>query len=99
MKGIYSIGEVIPKVIKSLGLEKKSKQVDAMLLWKEIVGERVSEKSMPIGISRGILKISVCSSSWMNELQMMKPEIMEKVGKKVGINIIKDVRFYLGSIK
>ncbi len=70
-----------------------------MLDWKEIVGKRISEESIPISVSRGILKVRVSSSVWMNELQMMKPGLMERIEKRFGRGKIKDIRFCLGRIQ
>ncbi len=99
MKDISSISEIIPGIIKTLGLEKKSIQMQIMLDWKEIVGKRISEESMPVTVKRGILKVKVSSSAWMNELQMMKPELMERIEKRFGRNRIRDIRFCLGRIQ
>lgn len=99
MKGVSSIGEIIPKIIKSIGLKKKAEQNQVLFEWDSIVGEQLSEKTKPIGVKRGILRVLVESSVWMNELQLMKPVLMEKIEGKIGRNKIKDIKFCLGKIE
>lgn len=96
MKSISSVGEIIPNVIKSIGLKKKYEQIQIMDDWNEIVGYRISEKARPIEVRRGVLRVGVESSAWMNELQLIKPELMGKIENRFGRNKIKDIRFCLG---
>ncbi|MFA5926712.1 MAG: DciA family protein [Patescibacteria group bacterium] len=45
-----------------------------------------------VSFSRGILKVSVTSSSAAQELQMKEEEIIEYLNKKIGRKIVKGVR-------
>jgi predicted nucleic acid-binding Zn ribbon protein len=99
MKGLLPVSEIIPKVIKPMGLQKKSEQVEIMLEWGSIVGEKISAKTKPDGVKRGVLRVLVESSSWMNELQLIKPELMTKIENRFGKNKIRDIRFCLGKIE
>lgn len=98
MKGLSSVSEIIPRVIKSMGLKKKAEQVQVMLDWNEIVSSPISEKTKPVEVKRGVLKVLVESSAWMNELQLMKAELIEKIEHRFGKNKIRDIRFCLGRI-
>ncbi len=98
MKGLFPVSEIIPRVIKSIGLKKKADEIQVMLDWDSIVGSLIAEKTKPAGVRRGVLKVLVESSAWMNELQLMKPEIIAKIERRFGRNKIKDIRFCLGKI-
>lgn len=99
MKGLNSIGDILPRVLKRAGLEKRAKQYDAILEWENIVGKDIAKNAKPERVHRSVLKIRVRSSAWMNELQLMKPEILKKFEERFGKGTIRDIRFYLGSIE
>lgn len=98
MKGLLPVSEIVPKVIKSIGLKKKADEIQVLLDWNSIVGAEISKKTKPAGVKRGVLNVLVESSAWMNELQLMKPEIMAKIENRFGRNRIRDIKFSLGRI-
>jgi len=48
-------------------------------VWQKVVGERAAAHTMPAWIKKDTLWGYVDSTSWMQELAFMKPEILEKV--------------------
>lgn len=46
----------------------------------------------PISFSDGVLTLSVKNSSEASELQFKKSEILEKINKKIGRNIVEKIR-------
>jgi len=93
-----SITEILPGVIRSLGLKKKSEQLQVLREWGSIVGEEIFKRTKPVTVKKGVLKIMVDGSAWMNELQLLKPEILSRIEAKFGKGQIKDIRFVPGKI-
>jgi predicted nucleic acid-binding Zn ribbon protein len=46
-----------------------------------------------------ILWISVSSSTWMQQLEFMKKQIVQRLNEHIGEIVIKDIRFRIGEIK
>ena len=46
----------------------------------------------PISFSKGVLKVSVASSSSASELQMESDNLIEYLNKKIGREVVKSVR-------
>lgn len=86
---------ILPRVIRKLGLERGIKQQKALELWKEVAGKPISDKTTPLEVSDGILKVRVKDSIWRQELYFLKEELKDKLNKSLGEEIIKDIRFYL----
>ena len=61
--------------------------------WKEVVGERAAAHTMPAWIKKDVLWGYVDSSSWMQELSFMKPQILEKVNGHLRSVVIRDIRW------
>jgi len=58
----------------------------------------VAEHSQPRSIRNRILFIDVTHSTWMQQLQFLKPTLLEKVNNFLGEPLIQDIRFKLGRI-
>lgn len=61
--------------------------------WEKVVGPNVAEHSEPVGLYKGVLYLWVSSSSMHQQMQFLKPQILESIQRKAGINFIKDIQF------
>jgi predicted nucleic acid-binding Zn ribbon protein len=95
MKSMRKVGNIIDKVMSNLGLSKRYNEQKAILIWDDIVGERIAGKAKPLYAREGTLVVEVENSTWMNELQFLKREITEKLNKKLGQWVINDIHFLL----
>ena len=66
--------------------------------WKEIVGESVAAQSQPRSIRNRILFIDVIHPTWMQQLQFLKPTLLDQVNAFLGEPLIQDIRFKLGKV-
>ncbi|TDI80577.1 MAG: DUF721 domain-containing protein [Caldithrix sp.] len=88
-----ALSHSITRLLRSLGIEEKVKEHQAINEWSRIVGENVSKVTKAQNVVNGILFVKVKNSSWRNELIYMRREILIKIDKTVGRGIIKEVRF------
>src|SRR4030065_1486741 len=63
-----------------------------------MLGGSVSSHSQPHSIRNRILFIEVSHPTWMQQLQFLKPTLLEKVNTFLGEPLIQDIRFKLGKI-
>lgn len=90
------IKDIVIDVIK--GLEsKKSNQDGTEGLLKRILPKKELGHVKFRYLRKGILGITVDSSSWLYQLNLQKPGLLEKLSKHS--RAIKDVRFYIGEIQ
>ena len=87
------IASALKNLIKSNGLQKGLDQQRAIELWPETVGENINNNTEPVSVKHGILFVKTKNSAWSQELQLQKPQILEKLNKKLNKKIIKDIRF------
>ncbi|NOY78977.1 MAG: DUF721 domain-containing protein [Calditrichaeota bacterium] len=93
MKRAAELGSVLNRILKDLHIEKKVYQSQALLLWSEVVGEKISKISRAERVDNGILFVRVDSPSWRTELIYLKRDIIHRLNKKIGVNVITDIRF------
>ena len=95
---IHKLDKVLRKALGKMGLTAKLEGYRIWPLWNEIVGEEIAKRAQPERLRNRILFIRVSNSVWMQELQTMKPLLLERIHKRVKKAPIDDIRFRLGEI-
>ncbi|MFH0982921.1 MAG: DUF721 domain-containing protein [Planctomycetota bacterium] len=91
-----SIGDIIPGVMKQLGLDKHLWEQAILSEWPALVGPQVAAHTRPGRIERGTLFVFVSHSTWLNELSRYgKKEMLENLQKRFGADKIKSIRLQL----
>jgi len=98
MKKPQPIRSILEKTIRSLEIDVPLKTYSILGAWSEIVGESVAAHSQPHSIRNRILFVDVAHPTWMQQLQFLKPTLLEKVNTFLGESLIQDIRFKLGKI-
>ncbi len=98
MKKPQTIRSVLENTLKGLEIDVPLKSYSILGAWNEIVGATVAAHSQPRSIRNRILFIEVTHSTWMQQLQFLKPTLLEKVNNFLGEPLIQDIRFKLGKI-
>ncbi|MDD4147779.1 MAG: DUF721 domain-containing protein [Candidatus Cloacimonetes bacterium] len=66
------------KIIYQIAGEKYNRFIHVYLGWKKIVGPLLAERSQPIKLENDVLFVGVQNSSWMQELVLLKTDIIAK---------------------
>jgi len=68
------LSDVVQQYLKSLGLDKKLKEVKLINYWETLIGKTIAKATTDIYIANGIMYISLQSSVIRKELSMIKTE-------------------------
>jgi len=98
MKKPQSIHSILEHTLKGLELDVPLKTYSIWGAWKEIVGEPIALQTQPHAIRNRILFIDVSHSTWMQQLQFLKPTLLGKINSFLGESLIEDIRFKVGKI-
>jgi len=85
-------GDAIGGLINHLGMRKDFKRHLIFEQWAEIVGEFIAWNVRPVRIEMATLYVAASSPPWANELMMMQLDIIAKINRFVGENLIKYLR-------
>lgn len=66
--------------------------------WKDVVGAAIAENTRPEAIKGKLLLVNVSSAPWMQQLQFLKPELIEKLNESFGKEVVGDIRFKIGPV-
>lgn len=98
-KNIFKIGDLIENIFKKYGIDKKIKEAQAISLWSDVVGKKLSEHSYPSGVKDGTLYIICDNSVWMHELYLLRGKIVNRLNEKLGTKVISKIRLKLDDTK
>ena len=80
----------------SAGLEPASVLARVQGCWAEAVGDLVSAEAQPVSEREGVVTVACRSSVWANELELLGPELLEKVNAALGEPAVAQLRFKAG---
>jgi predicted nucleic acid-binding Zn ribbon protein len=89
------LAQVLEKMLERKGLGKKLAQYALFEEWEKIVGASLAEKTQPLKIQGNQLVIGVEHSTWIQELQFLKPKLLQKIRQEFPETTISDLRFIL----
>lgn len=81
-KGPGSVGDIIPAVMRILGLESRMDEGRLVREWPLIVGVLLASKSCPLDLKNGVLTVEVRDNSWMQEIRFHQKRIIEKINDR-----------------
>ena len=95
-RGPVAVGEALRGYLTRAGLAKRVAQAQVIPDWTTLVGPQISAVATPESVSPdGTLFVRVTTSAWMNELQLMMPDIMARINAGRGAGRIKTIRWLL----
>ncbi|MCF6267650.1 MAG: DUF721 domain-containing protein [Desulfuromusa sp.] len=83
MKQAERVGSLIKQILGQPGFGEQITRHQAWLVWDQLVGEQIAARARPLKLRKGVLEIQVDHPVWMQQLQMMKLQILEKINAKI----------------
>ena len=91
----YTLGSML----KARGLGSRLSEYRVFGLWEKTVGPVIARHAQPQAVRGKKLMLVVDSPAWMQQLSLLKPEIMEKVNSTLGKKTINDITLRLGEVE
>lgn len=89
-------GELAEALLERCGALREVRARRLVIDWPEIVGERIAARTRPGAIARGVLWIEVANAAWLQELSLLKDELLERIrGKLEGKPHIEEIALRL----
>lgn len=95
MKNIVS---VLEDALRELKYNTKLKEHLILEVWDEVVGEYIAKQTQPESIRDNKLFVRVSTLPWIRQLESLKQMIIERLNRRVGKRVLKEVQFSLGEI-
>ncbi|NLE19964.1 MAG: DUF721 domain-containing protein [Clostridiales bacterium] len=92
-----SIADILAKMARQTSLGLNLEQAEIWEHWTELVGEHLAPHCSPHNIKDGQLRITVESTVWMHKASYIKWDLIKRINRMAGKELVSDIFFRLGS--
>ena len=87
------IGDVLPNVLRDLGLQTRFNERRVVDSWARVVGPELARRSRALRCDNGTLVVHVDHGAWMQEMHFIEKELLAKLRAACpGVNLAR-IRF------
>ena len=97
LKRAEAVADLLKQILGDKGLDERLPRYQAWLVWDKIVGEQIAKRARPLRIREKILEVRVDHPVWMQQLQMLKPQILRKLHEELPDCDIEDIYLRRGT--
>lgn len=94
-RGMGRVDEVLDGVLESLGIREDVARQAALARWATCVGPGIARVTRPRVVARGVLFVDVRSSAWLNELNLMRHDLLARLNAGAGEARVERIVFSL----
>jgi hypothetical protein len=98
LKKAIAAGNLLQSLLQDLGLAEKLRRYRAWQVWDEVVGPQIAAHARPLRLREGVLEVRVEQAVWMQQLQLMKPQLLARLNECLGGPEIRDIYWRRGRL-
>ena len=91
MRRAAQAGDLLDALLAGWGLTERLRQYRSLLIWDEVVGPQIAAHTRPEKIRDGVLEVCVDQPTWMQQLQLLKPQILAKLNARLGDGALREI--------
>ncbi len=92
------LSSTLGSALRACGLRDRLTEYRIISQWEETVGTAIARHARPKVLRGRKLFLTVDSPAWMQQLSLMKPVIIEKLGGSLGQDLVREIALNLGEI-
>lgn len=92
------IGDAISPILSGLDTQGQFDLVRVVRLWPEVVGEAISRRTEVSSLKFHTLVVKVSGAMWIQELNLMRAQIVERMRAALENDSVREVRFVKGTL-
>jgi predicted nucleic acid-binding Zn ribbon protein len=97
-KFFQQIGGTIQDLLANLDTGSHFELVRLIRLWPEVVGETIARRTEVAALKFHVAVVKVSTAMWIQELNLMRPQILSRVNAAMRNDAVRDIRFVLGKM-
>jgi predicted nucleic acid-binding Zn ribbon protein len=96
-KDFFKLGDFLTDVLAKYRISYDFFMLKAWDVWEDALGEFISAHTKPAVFKGGLLIVNVDNPAMMQQLHFLKKEVIAKLNKAMGKDVIKDIKFKAGA--
>lgn len=97
-KEFTHLGSLLDNVVSAIRHDADVEMLQIWNLWDSAVGEEIAKNARPAAFKGNMLIVNVTSSPWMQQLQFLKKDIMNKINDAAETDLISEIKFKIGTV-
>jgi len=93
-----AVADLLAAIFKDKPAGKRLHEGKIWLVWDMAVGEQIAAHARPVGFRDGVLNVAVDSAPWMQQLTYLKKQIVAKLNKRLGEELVIDLFLKAGTV-
>jgi hypothetical protein len=98
-KFFNQIGGTIQDLLANFDTGGHFELVRLIRLWPEIVGETISRRTEVSSLKFHTVLVRVSTAMWIQELNLMRPQILSRVNEAMRNDAVREIRFVQGRLR
>jgi predicted nucleic acid-binding Zn ribbon protein len=90
------LSQVLEGLIRPADWQALKERQRVRAAWEQVVPEALRQQARLVDLRRRVLWVEVTTSSWLQELQFLKPLILKELEKILGPDLIRDLQAKVG---
>jgi len=91
-----TLAPLLAALLERQGLKERLRPYRIWPLWPKAVGPQIAQQAQPLRCRDGVLEVRVSHPVWMQQLQLMKPQLLQRINQLIGEEAIRDIYFRRG---
>src|SRR5712664_3758833 len=95
---MIDVARLLPKLLNATGMNPEMAEIAAKLAWTRAAGDGLRRHAIPFRLFRKTLVVSVADAIWQKQMQSMSAELVSRINKLLGREIIEDIEFRIDPV-
>jgi len=88
---ITSMGDALGALANAREWAEKFQRYKTWQFWDQVVGPQIAAHARPHRLRKTVLEVTVDQPVWMQQLQLMKPQLLAKLNARLGETPLEDI--------
>ncbi len=98
LKKPVHIADVLQSALNAYRTGGDSELARVWELWDGAVGRAIAENTRAAAVKGDLLIVHVSSSTWIHHLHFLKRDLIDKINRAIGKQMVGDIRFKVGPL-
>ncbi len=93
-----SLAETLRGILRRLDAEQHLHVYRLWVEWELVVGPQIARRARPLEFRNGVLLLVAASATWRQELEFLKPELLQRIRSHLEDDRVRDLAVIVGKV-